>query len=163
MKNPKKNKRTRCSLKARLQGELYLIMVGVFVAALAFLSIRRAAKPQHVDTSGGAEVPRFYERPDAAKPFPATLSPVAFKDPVVAHAYEIAMKSPELMVQLPCYCWCSRDMRHRSLLDCYASVHAESCDICIKEALLAEAMSRAGKSADEIRAAIIHGDWKAAH
>lgn len=163
MKNPMKHRRTRSSLKARLRGELYLIMAGVFVAALAFWSIRRSTRPQHVDRSGRAEVPRFYERADAAKPFPATLSPVVFKDPVVAHAYEIAKKSPELMVQLPCYCWCSRDMGHRSLLDCYASIHSESCDICIKEALLAETMSRAGKSADEIRTALIRGDWKTAH
>ena len=156
-------RRTRRSLKARFRGDLYLIMAGVFVAAWAFWSILRSTRPQPVGTSGSAEVPRFYQRADTAKPFPATLSPVAFKDPVVAHAYEIAKKSPELMVQLPCYCWCSRDLGHRSLLDCYASVHAESCDICIKEALLAEAMSRAGKSGDEIRAAIIHGDWKTAH
>ncbi|HJT71120.1 MAG TPA: hypothetical protein VJ731_13050 [Terriglobales bacterium] len=34
-----------------------------------------------------------------------------------------------------------------------------TCNICIKEALLADRMHREGKSAEEIRAAIIHGDW----
>lgn len=70
-------RRTRRSLKARFRAELYLIMVGVFVAALAFLSIWRSMRPPAVDTSGRAEVPRFYESTDAAKPFPATLSPLA--------------------------------------------------------------------------------------
>jgi hypothetical protein len=35
----------------------------------------------------------------------------------------------------------------------------KSCNICIKEALLAGKMHREGKSVEEIRAAIIHGDW----
>ena len=156
-----KNKTSRSLNKAGLKEKLVLYGAGASLVALLIglhLSSVRSTRPERTQA-----VPLFYESAEAAKPFPATLSPAVFQDPVVAHAYEIAKKSPGLMVQLPCYCWCSRDMGHRSLLDCYTSVHAESCDICIKEALLAETMSRAGRRIDEIRAAIILRDWTTEH
>jgi len=46
-------------------------------------------------------------------------------------------------------------MGHRSLLDCFRDLHATSCDICINEARLAGRLHRQGKTAEEIRAAII--------
>lgn len=148
---------SRAVLKALL---VLLVVSAILAIRLVILRWQTSESARAPDQQGA---PSFYASAEAGKPFPATLSPAAFQDPTVAHAYEIAKKSPGLMVQLPCYCWCSRDLGHRSLLDCYTSVHAASCDICIKEALLAETMSRAGRRTDEIRAAIIARDWTTAH
>ncbi|MCU1328106.1 MAG: hypothetical protein JWN34_3476, partial [Bryobacterales bacterium] len=45
---------------------------------------------------------------------------------------------------------------------CYMDDHASACDMCMKEAFLAETMTRAGKSPTEIRTAIVRGDWQSA-
>ncbi len=51
---------------------------------------------------------------------------------------------------------------HRSLLDCFKTDHAASCNICVREALLAGQMHRQQKSIQEIRTAIIQGPWASA-
>jgi len=104
-------------------------------------------------------VPPYYESADAARPFPKTLSPRFFRNPYVARAYQIAREIPDVLAQLPCYCWCDK-IGHRSLLDCYASDHGANCLICIKENLLADELARKSRSAAEIRKAIIRGDWR---
>jgi len=105
-----------------------------------------------------AEVPLYYERAEEAMPFPATLAPESFKRADVQGAYQTAKEIPEVLVQQPCYCYCQRK-GHRSLLDCFRTDHAVGCNICIKESLLAGQMHRQGKSAQEIRMAIIQGQW----
>lgn len=92
-------------------------------------------------------------------PLPQTLSPDKFDHPILKRAYEAAGRNRATVAQLPCYCWCSR-MGHRSLLDCFASNHGANCDICIKEVLLADQMAKNGKTAAQIRQAVIHKDWE---
>jgi len=105
------------------------------------------------------QVPPYYESADAARPFPATLSPRRFRNPYVTRAYQIAREIPHVIAQQPCYCWCDK-IGHRSLLDCYVDEHGANCLICIKENLLADQMTRKGQSAAKIRSAIIRGDWR---
>lgn len=125
------------------------------LATHSFLWVPVAAVAQNAQQ----RVPPFYQSAEAAKPFPATLPPETFDQPAVARAYRAAREIPGVLAQQPCYCWCNR-MGHRSLLDCFASRHAEGCLICTNEALLAERMTRARKTPAEIRDAIIRGDWR---
>jgi uncharacterized protein with PCYCGC motif len=87
----------------------------------------------------------------------ATLQPT--KDPTMVNpgamaAYQVAQKKPKLLAQLPCFCYCDR-FGHGSLHDCYVSDHAESCDICLKEALQADQMDQQGIPVNQIRDAIV--------
>lgn len=153
----KKKKASRSLPKAGLKEKLLLYGSGVFLVALFIgiqLSSIRSSHPNSART-----VPPFYESAEAAAPLPATLAPTQFTKPSVAQAYESAQRIPEVLAQQPCYCWCDR-YGHRSLLDCYRSRHAENCDICNKEALLAGRMNQAGSSVQDIRSAIIRGEWQ---
>jgi len=142
-------------LMSVIRKEAYLIVLGVIVIGAGYWSIRRAPSPPAHPISASPTVPPFYESVSAAEPLPHTLSPALFQaEPRVASAYKVAEKKPALLAQQPCYCGCDK-IGHHSLLDCYAARHAETCDICIDEALRADEMDRAGKTAAEIRARII--------
>lgn len=67
-------------------------------------------------------VPPYFSNPERAKPLPRTLSPDKFDHPILKRAYAAAGKLREVLVQLPCYCWCNK-FAHRSLLDCFATAH----------------------------------------
>ena len=79
--------------------------------------------------------------------------------PYVAHAYELAAKIPGTLYQQPCYCYCDR-MGHNSLHSCYESDHAAHCGACLKELYFSYVQHRKGKSARQIRQAIIRGEWQ---
>ncbi len=68
--------------------------------------------------------------------------------PYQTHAYELASKIPAVLHQQPCYCYCDR-MGHNSLHSCFENTHGARCATCLKE-----------KTAAQIRASIIKGDWK---
>ncbi len=68
-------------------------------------------------------LPPYHDSPEVAKPFPRLVPASRYRDyPVVARAYEIANRIPEVIAQQPCFCYCDK-FGHRSLLDCYASDH----------------------------------------
>lgn len=68
-------------------------------------------------------LPPYHESAEAAKPIPRLMPASRYGDyPVVARAYEIASRIPEVIAQQPCFCYCDK-FGHRSLLDCYASDH----------------------------------------
>ena len=94
-------------------------------------------------------------------PYPATLDPRQFPDALNRHVYALAAKIRPVLYQQPCYCYCDRHAGHKSLLDCFAGTHGAECDICQKEAVLSYQLSQKGKTPAQIRAAIIHGDWRA--
>jgi hypothetical protein len=91
---------------------------------------------------------------------PATMDPGLFADPVVQNAYAVAAKIKKVLYQQPCYCHCDRSHGHKSLLDCFASKHGSLCGTCIYEDFYAFQESGRGKSAAQIRAGIIKGEWK---
>jgi hypothetical protein len=76
------------------------------------------------------------------------------------HAYELAAKIPKVIYQQPCYCYCDRGMGHTSLHSCFSSTHGAECGTCLKELYYTYTMYKQGKTAREIRAGIIKGDWK---
>ncbi len=105
-----------------------------------------------------AAVPAYMTEKQASKKLPETLPPSNFTDPQVVRAYQAAKDIPKVLAQLPCYCWCSRG-GHRGLVDCYVTEHASHCGVCQKEALLAEKMTKEGKTPAEIRTAIENNGW----
>lgn len=75
------------------------------------------------------------------------------------HAYELAAKIPNVLHQQPCYCYCDR-MGHNSLHSCFENTHGAQCATCLKELYYSYVQNKKGKTAAQIRAGIIKGDWK---
>jgi len=79
--------------------------------------------------------------------------------PYQAHAYELASKIPNVLHQQPCYCYCDR-MGHNSLHSCFETTHGAQCSTCLKELYYSYQQNKKGKTATQIRAGIIKGEWK---
>lgn len=79
--------------------------------------------------------------------------------PYQTHAYELAAKIPNVIHQQPCYCYCDR-MGHNSLHSCFENTHGAQCATCLKELYYAYQQHQKGKTAAQIRAGIIKGEWK---
>ncbi len=75
------------------------------------------------------------------------------------HAYELAAKIPNVIHQQPCYCYCDR-MGHNSLHSCFENTHGAQCATCLKELYYSYQEHKKGKTAAQIRAGIIKGEWK---
>jgi hypothetical protein len=111
-------------------------------------------------------VPAF----NATAPKPgAKLPPILGKEqlwgsnsqyPFQAHAYELAAKIPGVLYQQPCYCYCDRGMGHNSLRSCFEGTHGAECGTCLKELYYTYTEHKKGKTAKQIRAGIIKGEWK---
>jgi len=74
-------------------------------------------------------------------------------------AYELAARIPSVLHQQPCYCYCDR-MGHNSLHSCFENTHGAQCDICLKELYYSYQQHARGKTAAQIRAGIIKGEWR---
>ncbi len=79
--------------------------------------------------------------------------------PYQTHAYDLASKIPTVLHQQPCYCYCDR-MGHTSLHSCFETTHGARCSTCLKELYYSYQQHQKGKTAAQIRAGIIKGDWK---
>ena len=119
-----------------------LAVLGVAILGAIYLVIRQESSPVAVQTGEQAQpqplaappaaaieaqqaegVPAYHASAEEARPLPRTLSPEHFAAiPVVARAYRIAKRIPDVLAQQPCYCHCDR-MGHVGLLDCYRSDH----------------------------------------
>lgn len=140
----------------------------LFASALALVLVpQRAASSSLQDMAGlnmaqsraDEPVPAYHTRAPKGE-LPATMSPELFYDPVVQNAYTVAARIKKILYQQPCYCHCDRSQGHGSLVDCFASKHGSSCNICISEDLYSYEQSLKGKSAAQIRAGIIKGEWR---
>ncbi len=143
----------------------FLSAAGLFGFALGLVLIpqRAASKsPQGANSpqSAAAELVPAYHAQAPQGALPATLDPELFPDPLAQNAYAVAAKIKMTLYQQPCYCHCDRSQGHGSLLDCFASKHGSQCGTCIYEDLYAFEQSRKRKSAAQIRAGIIKGEWK---
>lgn len=79
--------------------------------------------------------------------------------PYQTHAYELASKIPTVLHQQPCYCYCDR-MGHNSLHSCFENTHGARCSTCLRELYYSYQQHKSGKTATQIRAGIIKGEWK---
>lgn len=82
-----------------------------------------------------------------------TLMPALFTGKV-ARAYQIARENRDLMDVIYCYCYCKRNLGHKSLLSCFVDRHAANCDICMDQAILASSLSKKGFDMVQVRAAV---------
>ncbi|HXW93782.1 MAG TPA: CYCXC family (seleno)protein [Terriglobales bacterium] len=133
--------------------------------ALVFLATLWLSAPWATSQPDGA-IPAYHASPP---PKAGKLPPILTRDqlwgedaqnPYQTHAYELAAKIPAVIYQQPCYCYCDR-MGHKSLHSCFENTHGARCDICLKELYYSYAEHQKGKTAAEIRKAIIAGDWRA--
>jgi hypothetical protein len=113
----------------------------------------------------GAGIPAYNDGPPPkGTKLPAILTPDQLwgadaQHPYQTHAYELAAKIPTVLHQQPCYCFCDR-VGHNSLHSCYENTHGARCATCLKELYYSYQQHKAGKTATQIRAGIIKGDWK---
>ena len=136
---------------------------GLTLALLLLLTLTMSAQWAAQQGEGG--VPAY----NAAPPPKGTKLPaILMKDqlwgadaqyPYQTHAYELASKIPSVLHQQPCYCYCDR-MGHNSLHSCFESTHGAQCATCLKEVYYAYEQNKKGKTARQIRAGIIKGEWK---
>jgi Protein of unknown function with PCYCGC motif len=137
----------------------------IFASAVLFLMVTMVSAPW-LESESDQGVPHF----NASAPAAGTeLAPILTKDqlwgsnaqfPYQTHAYELAAKIPKVLYQQPCYCYCDRSMGHKSLHSCFSSTHGAECETCLKELYYTYTMNKQGKTARQIRAGIIKGDWK---
>lgn len=129
-----KRKNAPTQQKSRRGVTLALAAAGLVVVAVIYWASRSdrppppqsAAQVEPIPTPPvEPKVPPFYESVEAAGPLPPTLSPARFRSPLVARAYRLAGRIPEVLAQQPCYCWCDK-FGHGSLLDCFATDHGAS-------------------------------------
>jgi len=142
---------------------LILTLVGSGLAQLrpVFLDKMNTSGAQmQMDMSGADEGIPSYHAYALKPPIPKTLDPSQFPDALNRNVYALAAKIKPVLYQQPCYCYCDRHEGHKSLLDCYATDHGSKCDVCQKEAVLAYQLTKKGKTPEQIRTAIIRGDWK---
>lgn len=151
-KKRKLEKPTLAESKSAIWFGLFMLL-GLIGIVYAASRLRLSSTP-----SDSNQAPVYFKRVQDAMPFPKTLDPSQFQIQSIREAYSAAKEIPDVLVQQPCYCFCQR-MGHRSLLDCFRDLHATSCDICINEARLAGRLHREGKTAEEIRAAIVAKQW----
>lgn len=121
------------------------ILAGSAVAGVAAVAILALAqhRPSHHPT------PRT---PAAAGPVQNAVRYAA--DPQIEQTYRMAAEIPSVLDGLFCYCECSANLGHYSLLECFQSDHAAGCDTCLGEAMLAYRMTREGASLAAVRTAI---------
>jgi hypothetical protein len=141
-----------------------LTLVGSGLAQLRPVLLNGAdpgGEQMQMDMSGPADggTPSYHAY--ALKPpFPATLDPKKFPDALSRNTYGLAAKIKPVLYQQPCFCYCDRHAGHKSLLDCYVDTHGSECEICEMEAIFAYRQTLKGKTPAQIRASVIHGDWK---
>jgi Protein of unknown function with PCYCGC motif len=138
-------------MRKRLLTSLFILVAALTLSA------------QWADNSSGT-VPAYNAAPPPrGQKLPPILPPEQLLgpeyQPYVPQAYRLAAKIPNTLYQQPCYCYCER-MGHNSLHSCYESDHAAHCGACLQELYLSYSLHKKGRTAKQIREAIIRGDWK---
>jgi hypothetical protein len=135
-----------------------------FMLAGLFLTTLTASAPWAISQQD-AQVPAYNGAPAKDAKLPAILSKDQLgldeaSEPFQTHAYELAAKIPEVIYQQPCYCYCDRNMGHKSLHSCFEGTHGARCSTCLKELYYSYSMHEKGKTAAQIRQGILRGEWK---
>jgi hypothetical protein len=128
-------------------------------AALLALPQFAATQSQPAQSVPAEPVPAFHAQPPTGD-LPPTMEPSIYSEKLIFNAYVVAGREKKILYQQPCYCHCDRSNGHGSLLDCFTGRHGAGCDICQKEAFYSYEQTKKGKTATQIREAIIRGDWQ---
>lgn len=101
---------------------------------------RRTVTPQPQTSSTAipetARVPAYFKTAPGAGVLPQTLPPENFTGQT-RDAYKAVKEIPQIIAQLPCYCYCDEEHGHKSLHSCFETDHAAGCGVCVQEALAA--------------------------
>lgn len=139
---------------------LFAIMAVFIFAATVAVALPAS---QQGTASGTAQspkkIPAFHSAPATAK-LAATMDPKQFNDISTQNSYAMAAKMENVFYQQPCFCYCDANDGHHSLLDCFVTDHAASCNICRMEGIFAYEQARKGQTAAQIRKEIINEEWK---
>ena len=136
----------------------------VAASAVLFVMVMLVSSPWLMSESDQG-VPHFNAAPAKGEKLPPILTKDQLwgenaQNPYQTHAYELAAKIPGVIYQQPCYCSCDRGLGHNSLHSCFSGNHGAQCGTCLKELYYTYSMHKQGKTAREIRAGIMKGDWK---
>ena len=129
---------------------------------VATMSLKMSAQWQDATA---AKIPAYNSGPpNKSTKLPPLMKPDALfgenaQFPYQTHAYELAPKIAGIIHQQPCYCYCDRS-GHKSLHSCFESTHGAECATCLKELYYTYLQNKKGKTATQIRAGIIKGEWK---
>jgi hypothetical protein len=152
-----------------MKREIIRVTIGVVVVALAAFALTRLQKrpaqtesathsAEHPSTPNSSastkSVPAHYQTEPAASSLAPTLAPEKFTGKA-QEAYRVVREAPQLIAQLPCYCYCDRGFGHKSLHSCFVDDHAAHCAVCVDEALLAYNLQKRGLSPQQVRGQII--------
>jgi Protein of unknown function with PCYCGC motif len=133
-------------------------IAGLFLA-LSVLAQFAAPLPHQQAGNSSEPVPAFHAQPPTGE-LPSTMDPSIYTDKLVHNAYLLGGQVKTVLYQQPCYCHCDRSSGHGSLLDCFVGRHGSGCGTCQKEALYSYEQTRKGKTPEQIREGIMHGDWQ---
>ena len=149
----------------KLFGKLLTMSALLLASAALLLAPQFASSSQSQQMPGmqhaasNEPVPAFHSQPPQGE-LPPTMEPSLFTDKLIFNAYMVAGRVKKVLYQQPCYCHCDRSQGHGSLLDCFVSRHGSGCDICMKEAFYSYEQTHRGKKPEQIREAIMRGDWE---
>ena len=115
-------------------------------------SAEQSSSPLTVEAN--TSIPAHYETAPPRSSLASTLDPEKFSGKT-REAYRVARADPQLIAQLPCYCYCDRGFGHKSLHSCYVDDHAAHCAVCVDEVLIAYDLQKEGLSPKEIRERIV--------
>jgi hypothetical protein len=130
----------------------------VFIAAAAISTSAQFAAQEEVPAYNAAPPKKGEKLPPILSG--DQLTGPNFSMPVQVNAYKAAAKVPATLHQLPCYCHCDRNHGHNSLHSCFESDHGAHCGVCMAEAFFAAEQAKKGRTAKQIREAVIRGDYK---
>jgi hypothetical protein len=136
--------------------------IAIFIFTAAVVAVAVPASPQGTSSNPpktATIIPAFHSAPATTK-LGATMDPKQFNDLATQNSYAMAAKIKNVMYQQPCFCYCDANDGHHSLLDCFISDHAASCDICRREGIFTYEQTRKGQTPAQIRKAIIGGEWR---
>ncbi|MBW4025784.1 CYCXC family (seleno)protein [Acidipila rosea] len=114
----------------------------------------------------GEEIPAYHVNPPArGEKLPPVMSGSQltgeyFRYPWQKKVYEEAAQVQPMLYQMPCYCHCDRALGHTSLHSCFEGTHGAICSTCAKEGAYVYKMTKAGKTAKQIRAGIERKDFE---
>jgi len=148
------------AIEKLLGGAVFFGLAFVLILVVPQPAASRSSQGMNPPQAGADEAVPAYHAQAPQGALPTTMAPELFSDPMVQNAYTLAAKIKKTLYQEPCYCHCDRTKGHGSLLDCFASKHGSECGTCIYEDFYTYEQSQKGKSAAQIRAGIIKGEWK---
>ena len=126
-------------------------LIVVAVSILAFAQTERVPAYHPGPPTKAAKLPPIVPR--------SLRSGEAYSAKYQQVGYDLAQKIPNVLYQLPCYCYCER-IGHKSLRTCFESDHAAHCTTCMQEAYYAFFMTKQGKSVKQIRDGVEQGQFK---